>query len=163
LRQRAGDAHALPLTAGQLVGVPGQEVFDGRSRDCVGDGGRIGSGTPAPHTDVGKAAEGHVLPHRKGKSEILALWHDSHMTSCEPQWHGREGYAVDQDASTREWDATQDRTHECALAASIRTGHCSDLAIRRDESHASDSEARLCGVSDLDVLEREGSRAPRST
>ncbi len=78
LRQRPGDAHALPLAARQRRHPALPQVQHVAALQCTLDGGEIARLCRAERSQVRVATQQHRLVHAQGKDRLFPLRHDTH-------------------------------------------------------------------------------------
>ena len=141
LRERAREPHALPLAAGQLVDRAIHVRLDLR-RASIAPAMRVGvdprRGVPEPEVRI--ASERDVLAHDERERRLLAL-RDDGDAARERRARRRERAAPSTTmAPLRQRHAADQRAHERALAAAVRTDDRGERA--RGASSETPSSAR---------------------
>ena len=158
LRERARDAHALPLPARERVGHAIAERVDAGVDERLRDGGFVGARRSTPAPRVRQPSERDVLADGQRKRGLLALRHDGDRTRTVDRRERTHVDAADQHAPTGQRHPPEQRPHQRALAAAVRSDdrrHTPRGHVERDARERGPLRARIAHVH---VLERERGR-----
>ena len=143
LHQRARDADALALAAGELVGALGGEVAepDGveQLEGAVDIGGRKLAQPGAPHRHIAEPAAQHVLDHREPLDQIVFLEHHADAPARHRAIRGRASLAR---SWPRNMDLARGRIDQPVDAADQRRLAGAGGADDRGHAAAFDGRAR---------------------
>src|SRR4051794_33241560 len=79
LRERAGKANALPLSAGERIDRSIAELRNARCLDGLIDGATITRSGGSPNTKMRETTELYVVDHRHRKRELFALCYNGNV------------------------------------------------------------------------------------